>query len=102
MEQELLLLQAKVDAAKSALDAISSKLHKQFSDYQEEEAQFKRGLNLKPSEWKGRVKLDVGGVKFFTTQADLQSKKGFSPRFFFSLKVAFCFRLLSVSVRRTH
>ena len=102
MESPLKLLRLSVDGAKAAIDSIANDLEKEFANLKEEEMVFDTSLNLKPLEWKGRVKLDVGGVKFFTTQADLQSKKGFSPRFFFSLKVAFCFRLLSVSVRRTH
>lgn len=39
--------------------------------------EWKRANNLVPLDLKGKVKLDVGGKKFFTTRAVLDAKKGF-------------------------
>ena len=63
-------------AAKALLEREEERMRAELEGMEKEEEAVKGEFGMKAREWRGRVKLDVGGEVFHTTQSDLRSKGG--------------------------
>ncbi len=62
---------------KSDIDGLVDAVATGFSQLEAEEPEWRTQKKLVPRQWPGKVKLDVGGRKFFTTMPVLFAREGF-------------------------
>jgi hypothetical protein len=70
-------IQALADAAHADINARTKQVREEMDRLEADEKTWVSENNFVPLSWKGKVKLDIGGKKFFTTLAVLGSKEGF-------------------------
>lgn len=70
-------LEEQVVEAKKRIDVKVAEAVALFEQLEREEAEWTKASGWEPRKWTGKIKIDVGGKKFFTTMPVLSAKEGF-------------------------